>query len=123
MKLIIAVAAVVLTVSAAQAQQQNICASWACNGCVYQNIQALGRAGDPRVLRPVREKQLRGGGPVATNTRDFQSVLRSNSRACGCPMRAAVPCSAADLGECGPSRLVATAAADCLSKSARRSQL
>ena len=88
MKLIMTtMAAIVLTASAAEAQQQNICASWACNGCVYQNTQALGRAGDPRVLRLAREKQLRGGGPVATNTRDFQSVLRSNSRACGCPMR------------------------------------
>ena len=64
MKLIMTtMAAIVLTASAAQAQQQNICASWACNGCVYQNTQALGRAGDPRVLRLAREKQLRGGAP------------------------------------------------------------
>jgi len=61
MKLIMTtMAAIVLGASAAQAQQQNLCASWACNGCVYQNTQALGRAGDPPVLRLVREKQLRG---------------------------------------------------------------
>jgi hypothetical protein len=40
MKLVMTtMAAIVLTASAAQAQQQNICASWACNGCVYQNTK------------------------------------------------------------------------------------
>ena len=88
MKLTIAIVAVVLAASAAQAQQTRSCPSH-CGSCAYQHTNALGRAGDARVLRLVRETQRRGGGAQVAGslnkTRDYRSVLREVNRVCGCP--------------------------------------
>src|SRR5262245_8525156 len=104
MKLIIAIAAVVLAASAAQAQQWTRAQvqQWAPQAqhwteaqwqefnraarCAYRNTSRLRNAGDSRALRLARETQRRGGGFAAAatlqNTSDFQSLQRSRRRAC-----------------------------------------
>jgi hypothetical protein len=86
MKLIIAIAAIVLSVNAAQAQQCPIYQH--CLVCAAKGAQALYRAGDPRQVRIVREARRRGGSFQAvqslSHTRDYQSALRDVRRACGC---------------------------------------
>jgi hypothetical protein len=98
MKLIIAIAAIVLVASAAQAQR--VCVGQQaqhCLVCAARYAIARHNAGDPRQLRLEREIGRRAGGNQASwgdlskatqslhNTRDYQSGLRAARRACGCP--------------------------------------
>jgi hypothetical protein len=106
MKLTIAIVAVVLAASAAQAQQWTYTreqvlqyapqaqhwteAQWRKFDrdarCAYRNTTGLRKAGDPRAVRLARETQRRGGGMAAAsslqNTSDWQSLQRSHRRAC-----------------------------------------
>jgi hypothetical protein len=79
-------AAIVFSANAAQAQQCPIAQH--CMICAARGAQALYRAGDSRQVRIVNEAKRRGGTLQAvqslSNTRDYQSALRSVRRACGC---------------------------------------